>query len=263
MALVAREVLEEHALQGFPKTSGRVASTSTSASCPSRASRKCAARRRAGARGRAADARARDQPRGKEEREGVLIDYNQNARDRTVASAYSVRAVPDARVSCPLEWAEVADVEPAELRLRDGACAPRERGDPSASSTSTPAALRTCSSSRRATSARASATPPGRLISASSAASRRACSRAAHASRKAGHVTPAARAAAGSRSSRSRRRKSCPQGDDYRYEVKLDGFRCVAFVEGDELYPAVAQRPAAGPLLPRARVPRRPLRARR
>ena len=40
----------------------------------------------------------------KEEREGVFIDYNQNARDRTVASAYSVRAVPDARVSCPLEW---------------------------------------------------------------------------------------------------------------------------------------------------------------
>ena len=52
----------------------------------------------------------------KEEREGVFIDYNQNARDRTVASAYSVRAVPDARVSCPLEWDEVADVEPAELR---------------------------------------------------------------------------------------------------------------------------------------------------
>jgi len=47
----------------------------------------------------------------KEEREGVFIDYNQNARDRTVASAYSVRAVPDARVSCPLQWDEVADIE--------------------------------------------------------------------------------------------------------------------------------------------------------
>src|SRR5665647_3283412 len=54
----------------------------------------------------------------KEEREGVFIDYNQNARDRTVASAYSVRAVPDARVSCPLEWDEVADVEPAELTMQ-------------------------------------------------------------------------------------------------------------------------------------------------
>ena len=53
----------------------------------------------------------------KEEREGVFLDYNQNARDRTVASAYSVRAVPDARVSCPLTWDEVPDVEPADLRL--------------------------------------------------------------------------------------------------------------------------------------------------
>ncbi len=43
----------------------------------------------------------------KEERHGVFIDYNQNARDRTVASAYSVRPTPDARVSCPLDWDEV------------------------------------------------------------------------------------------------------------------------------------------------------------
>ncbi len=68
----------------------------------------------------------------KEEREGVFIDYNQNARDRTVASAYSVRAVPDARVSCPLEWDEVADVEPAELRLDTVPARLRERGDPAA-----------------------------------------------------------------------------------------------------------------------------------
>jgi DNA primase len=53
----------------------------------------------------------------KEERHGVFIDYNQNARDRTVASAYSVRPVPDARVSTPLAWDEVPDVEPAELRI--------------------------------------------------------------------------------------------------------------------------------------------------
>jgi len=53
----------------------------------------------------------------KEERHGVFLDYNQNARDRTVASAYSVRPTPDARVSTPLEWDDVPDVEPADLRL--------------------------------------------------------------------------------------------------------------------------------------------------
>src|SRR6266704_2080243 len=63
----------------------------------------------------------------KEEREGVFIDYNQNARDRTIASAYSVRAVPDARVSCPLRWDEVADVDPAELRLETVPARLRER----------------------------------------------------------------------------------------------------------------------------------------
>jgi bifunctional non-homologous end joining protein LigD len=68
----------------------------------------------------------------KEEREGVFIDYNQNARDRTVASAYSVRAVADARVSCPLDWDEVADAEPADLRLQTVPARLRERGDPSA-----------------------------------------------------------------------------------------------------------------------------------
>ncbi len=48
----------------------------------------------------------------KEEREGVFVDFNQNAKDRTVASAYSVRAVADARVSTPLRWSEVADCDP-------------------------------------------------------------------------------------------------------------------------------------------------------
>ena len=67
----------------------------------------------------------------KEEREGVFIDYNQNARDRTVASAYSVRAVPDARVSCPLEWHEVPDVEPADLTLATVPARLRDSGDPS------------------------------------------------------------------------------------------------------------------------------------
>jgi bifunctional non-homologous end joining protein LigD len=68
----------------------------------------------------------------KEERVGVFLDYNQNARDRTIASAYSVRPVPDARVSTPLHWDEVPDVEPAELRLDTVPARVRETGDPSA-----------------------------------------------------------------------------------------------------------------------------------
>jgi bifunctional non-homologous end joining protein LigD len=66
----------------------------------------------------------------KEERHGVFIDYNQNARDRTVASAYSVRPMPDARVSCPLEWDEVAEVDPAKYTLATVPARFAERGDP-------------------------------------------------------------------------------------------------------------------------------------
>ena len=53
----------------------------------------------------------------KEEREGVFVDFNQNAKDRTVASAYSVRATPDARVSTPLHWDEVADCRPEKFTI--------------------------------------------------------------------------------------------------------------------------------------------------
>jgi len=53
----------------------------------------------------------------KEERHGVFVDYNQNAKDRTVASAYSVRPTPDARVSAPLNWGEVPDCDPAAFTL--------------------------------------------------------------------------------------------------------------------------------------------------
>jgi DNA primase len=62
----------------------------------------------------------------------VFIDYNQNARDRTVASAYSVRANPEGRVSCPLDWDEVPDVEPADLTLATVPARYAERGDPGA-----------------------------------------------------------------------------------------------------------------------------------
>jgi hypothetical protein len=53
----------------------------------------------------------------KEERHGVFLDYNQNAKDRTTASAYSVRPVPDARVSAPLAWDEVSDCDPADFTV--------------------------------------------------------------------------------------------------------------------------------------------------
>jgi DNA ligase D-like protein (predicted polymerase) len=53
----------------------------------------------------------------KEERHGVFLDYNQNAKDRTTCSAYSVRPLPDARVSTPLAWDEVADCDPADFTV--------------------------------------------------------------------------------------------------------------------------------------------------
>jgi DNA ligase D-like protein (predicted polymerase) len=53
----------------------------------------------------------------KEERHGVFVDYNQNAKDRTVAAAYSVRPRPDARVSAPLDWSEVGDCNPADFTM--------------------------------------------------------------------------------------------------------------------------------------------------
>jgi bifunctional non-homologous end joining protein LigD len=68
----------------------------------------------------------------KEERHGVFIDYNQNARDRTVASAYSVRPMPDARVSAPIAWDEVAAVEPEAYTLRTMPARLRTVGDPGA-----------------------------------------------------------------------------------------------------------------------------------
>ena len=53
----------------------------------------------------------------KEERQGVFLDYNQNAKDRTIAAAYSVRPRPDARVSAPLDWNEIRDCDPADFTL--------------------------------------------------------------------------------------------------------------------------------------------------
>jgi DNA ligase D-like protein (predicted polymerase) len=133
VALGVREVLEEHGLRGFPKTSGSRGIHIFVRLRPERDFHEV--RRAALALAREVERRM---PRRattrwwKEQREGVFIDYNQNARDRTVASVYSVRAVPDARVSCALDWEEVADVEPAELRLDTVPARLRERGDPGA-----------------------------------------------------------------------------------------------------------------------------------
>ena len=68
----------------------------------------------------------------KEERHGVFIDYNQNAKDRTTASAYSVRPLPDARVSTPLGWDEVPECEPADFTVRTVPRRFAERADPHA-----------------------------------------------------------------------------------------------------------------------------------
>jgi bifunctional non-homologous end joining protein LigD len=68
----------------------------------------------------------------KEERHGVFLDYNQNAKDRTTASAYSVRPLPDARVSAPLHWHEVSDCDPADFTVLTMPKRFAEVGDPHA-----------------------------------------------------------------------------------------------------------------------------------
>jgi DNA ligase D-like protein (predicted polymerase) len=127
------EVLTEHGLRGFPKTSGSRGIHINVRLLPQRGFDEV--RRAALALAREVERRMPGRATSKwwkEERVGVFIDYNQNARDRTVASAYSVRAVPDARVSCPFEWDELESVEPADLRLDTVPARLRERGDPAA-----------------------------------------------------------------------------------------------------------------------------------
>jgi bifunctional non-homologous end joining protein LigD len=133
VALTVREVLSEHGLEGFPKTSGSRGMHIYVRIVPEHGFEEV--RRAALALAREVERRMPHRATSrwwKEEREGVFIDYNQNARDRTVASAYSVRAVADARVSCALGWQEVPDVDPAELTLQTVPARLRELGDPSA-----------------------------------------------------------------------------------------------------------------------------------
>jgi DNA ligase D len=134
VAMEARQVLGEHELVGFPKTSG---SRGIHINVPIEPRWEFDDVRRA------ALALARELQRRlpetataawwKEERgERVLVDYNQNARDRTVASAYSVRPKAEATVSCPVTWEEVPEVDPADLTLATVPERVRRIGDPGA-----------------------------------------------------------------------------------------------------------------------------------
>jgi bifunctional non-homologous end joining protein LigD len=133
VALGVHEVLEEHGLRGYPKTSGSRGIHIYVRLEPVHDFLEV----RTGALALAREVERRMPGRAtsrwwKEEREGVFIDYNQNARDRTIASAYSVRAVPDARVSCPLQWEEVAAVEPDQLTMKTVPARLGRIGDPAA-----------------------------------------------------------------------------------------------------------------------------------
>ena len=118
VALEVQAFLEEVGLRGWPKTSGsrgmhvnvRIEPNWTFAEV----------RRAAVALSRAVERRApalASSKWWKEERHGVFLDYNLNAKDRTTCSAYSVRPLPDARVSAPLHWHEVPDCDPADFTL--------------------------------------------------------------------------------------------------------------------------------------------------
>jgi bifunctional non-homologous end joining protein LigD len=118
VAMVAREVLEDHGLTGWPKTSGSRGFHIFTRIDPLWSYRDV--RLAAETVAREVENRAPDLATSKwwkEERHGVFVDFNQNAKDRTVASAYSVRPTPDARVSTPLSWAEVPDCRPERFML--------------------------------------------------------------------------------------------------------------------------------------------------
>ncbi len=133
VARLSGEVLREHGLAGWPKTSG---------SRGIHVYARIEPRWTYGEVRAAALALAREVERRapalatskwwKEERHGVFVDYNQNAKDRTVASAYSVRPTPDARVSAPVTWAELDACSPADFTLRTVPARFARLGDPSA-----------------------------------------------------------------------------------------------------------------------------------
>src|SRR5947207_4041313 len=118
VALEVKALLEEVGLRGWPKTSGSRGMHVNARIEPRWTFTQV--RRAALALSRAIERRAPDLATSKwwkEERHGVFLDYNQNAKDRTVASAYSLRPRPDARVSAPLAWDEVDECDPADFTL--------------------------------------------------------------------------------------------------------------------------------------------------
>ena len=197
--MASSDVLDEHGLRGFPKTSGSrgihvYVRIEPRWDFPE-------VRRAALALAREVERRMPGKATSKwwkEERDGVFLDYNQNARDRTVASAYWVRPMPDARVSMPLRGTRCRTCEPADFAHRHGPRAAARRGDPPpaiddvARGRSTP-----CSSSPAATRREGSATRRGRRTSPSSPASPSACSRAARERLSAGGRALGLRAATG------------------------------------------------------------------
>src|SRR2546422_2066536 len=133
VALILRDVLDEYGLRGWPKTSG-----SRGMHVNVRIERRWSftqRRRAALALAREVERRAPERATSKwwkEERHGVFLDYNQNAKDRTVASAWSVRPTRDARVSMPLAWEEGADCDPSAFTLGTAPARLAERADAAA-----------------------------------------------------------------------------------------------------------------------------------
>jgi DNA ligase D-like protein (predicted polymerase) len=133
IALVVREVMDELGLRSYPKTSG---STGLHVLAPIRPELPFPeVRRFAKALAQEVERRVDDQAVATTtwrvaDRVGVFVDYGQNARDRTIASAYSIRPTPDARVSAPLRWDEVADVDAEAFTLETMAARIAAAGDP-------------------------------------------------------------------------------------------------------------------------------------
>ncbi len=131
VAAVVREVLDDHGLTPWPKTSGSKGFHIYARIDPRWpfSQMRLAAQTVAREVERRAPQLATSQW-WKQERHGVFVDFNQNAKDRTVASAYSVRAVPDARVSTPLRWDEVSGCRPETFTIATVPDRVRQCGDP-------------------------------------------------------------------------------------------------------------------------------------
>ena len=142
VALEVKALLEEHGLRGYPKTSGSRGIHVNVRILPRWSFNEV--RRAALALSREIERRL---PRlatskwWKEERHGVFLDYNQNAKDRTTCSAYSVRPLPDARVSAPLAWHEVPECEPADFTVLTMPARFASVGDPHADMNREPGSL--------------------------------------------------------------------------------------------------------------------------